>query len=93
MGPVEVTPSATGRDRTAPICLFCMHLTHTAHGAQSATCAAFPSGIPDAIWQNRVDHRASVKGDHGLRFDPLPGGTAYADQTFGTNNPDELVSL
>lgn len=35
-------------------------------------CDAFPSGIPEAIFGNRFDHRDAYVGDNGLRFDPFP---------------------
>jgi len=32
------------------------------------TCAAFPDGIPEGIWDNEIDHRMPYPGDHGLLF-------------------------
>src|SRR5262245_45530973 len=37
-------------------------------GLAGPFCAAFPGGIPDDIWHNRVDHRKPVDGDHGLQW-------------------------
>ena len=42
-------------------------------GAPGRRCEAFPDGIPEAIWSNRVDHRQPVEGDHGLRWTPREG--------------------
>lgn len=44
-----------------------------AAGRTEPFCAAFPSGIPDDIWQNRVDHRRPHEGDHGLRWTSRDG--------------------
>lgn len=49
-------------------CAFCVHKHRT-----GATCDAFPNGIPDDILANAHDHRESFIGDHGIRFEPLPG--------------------
>ncbi len=60
----------------APMCLSCRHFeqgTPTEVGGR-AKCAAFPAGIPDAIfWDGRIDHRQPWAGDQGTRFsqDPL----------------------
>lgn len=32
------------------------------------TCAAFPTGIPDEIYQNFYDHREPYVGDGGIRW-------------------------
>lgn len=34
-------------------------------------CEAFPSGIPEAIRENRRSHRKPAPGDRGIRFEPL----------------------
>jgi 2'-5' RNA ligase len=36
-------------------------------------CDAFPQGIPDPIWNNQVDHRQPVDGDHGLQWSAKEG--------------------
>jgi len=51
----------------SPICFRCRH-----YAGQDRVCAAFPAGIPDAIWKSLDDHQAPVAGDGGLRFEPLP---------------------
>lgn len=42
-------------------------------GLEGPFCAAFPAGIPDAIYNNEVDHRQPVDGDHGLQWIPRDG--------------------
>jgi len=37
--------------------------------AEDSFCAAFPDGIPDAVYGNTVDHRQPVDGDHGVRWE------------------------
>lgn len=37
-------------------------------GLDGPFCAAFPGGIPDQVFNNEVDHRQPVVGDHGLRW-------------------------
>ena len=31
-------------------------------------CEAYPSGIPDALWTNQVDHTQPYEDDDGLQF-------------------------
>jgi hypothetical protein len=49
------------------LCTFCRHrgVTTTA----GPTCAAFPDGIPQAVWEMRADHRLPYPGDQGIRFE------------------------
>lgn len=49
-------------------------------GLDGPFCAAFPDGIPDRIFNNEVDHREPIAGDHGLQWTPRPGAEfpAYA---------------
>lgn len=42
-------------------------------GLEGPFCAAFPTGIPDRIFNNEVDHRLPVEGDHGLQWIPRDG--------------------
>lgn len=47
-------------------CSLCRHLDRTDRGR--TVCVAFPEGIPEAILDNRVDHRRGYPGDRGVRF-------------------------
>ena len=48
--------------------LQCHGCRHFAWGAlDSERCAAFPEGIPDAIWLGEVDHASPYPGDGGVR--------------------------
>ena len=42
-------------------------------GLEGPFCAAFPTGIPDRIFHNEVDHRQPFEGDHGLQWIPRDG--------------------
>lgn len=65
--------------RTPPQCLSCAHwkspLDRTDSDASkpepTQTCDAYPlpSGIPDDVWWNRVDHRKRVSGDNGIQWE------------------------
>ncbi len=44
-------------------------------GLEGPFCAAFPTGIPDRIFTNQVDHRQPVEGDHGLQWIARAGAT------------------
>lgn len=65
--------------RPTPQCLLCVHwespLDRTDPDAAKAeptqVCKAFPlpSGIPDDIWWNRVDHRKPFDGDNGIQWE------------------------
>lgn len=45
-------------------CWDCRHLQMT-----TRTCAAFPAGIPDEIWQAWRAHRAPIDGDNGIQYE------------------------
>lgn len=51
----------------------------TPDGIIKPWCAAFPAGIPDAIWNNQVDHRQPVDGDHGLQWTPAYDGAEFPE--------------
>jgi len=50
-----------------PLCTLCRHYQFVRPGS-TPTCDAFPDGIPDDIYENRVEHDQPISGDHGLRF-------------------------
>lgn len=67
--------------RFAPICLGCKHFQQVS--GTTGTCAAFPKGIPDAIWLNEADHRQPMSGDQGIQFAPEePAYATYAESLF-----------
>jgi hypothetical protein len=47
----------------SPLCLDCTRFV------EFRRCTVFDA-IPDAIWENRSDHRQPFKGDNGDRFIP-----------------------
>lgn len=47
-------------------CAYCARADDS--GAIPLACTAFPSGIPDTILRNQVDHRKPVDGDQGFQF-------------------------
>lgn len=53
------------------VCTFCARLDLT----RARRCAAFPGGIPDAIWNGSNDHTQPYDGDHGLQFVPASPAT------------------
>lgn len=46
----------------------CVWCRHRAPGGRR--CRAYPDGIPEAISDNRHDHRQPYRGDGGVRFEP-----------------------
>ena len=59
----------------APLCVECRHLDRSdGPFGKRWGCAAFPDGIPDAIYLGGFDHRKPFKGDNGIRFEPMGGG-------------------
>ncbi len=45
-------------------------------------CAAFPAGIPEAIWTNQADHRQPIEGDHGLQWVSRDGVYPFPTYAF-----------
>ena len=43
-------------------------------------CAAFPAGMPKAIFRNGLDHRHPIDGDHGLQWES--NGEAFPEESF-----------
>ena len=54
------------------VCTWCTHLRLSADPDRLG-CDAFPSGIPDELWNARSIHDAPYPGDHGITFDPIAG--------------------
>lgn len=52
---------------TSPTCRHYRHLT----SFRAHTCAAFPEGIPDALWWSYRGHREPFPGDHGIQFSQI----------------------
>ncbi len=48
-----------------PQCCKCVHLSPK---EGEIVCKAFPEGIPEEIWHNRIDHIKPCDGDHGIYF-------------------------
>lgn len=64
----------------APMCLSCRHFDFSTPREVGGRpeCAAFPEGIPDAIfWESRIDHRKPWPGDHGTRFSQDPNRAEF----------------
>lgn len=57
--------------QSSPLCQFCKHRREN----DGRACAAFPAGIPDAIFMDGAanEHRDPFEGDNGIRFEPHAG--------------------
>jgi hypothetical protein len=49
----------------APMCVVCVHRN------DDGSCAAYPDGIPNAIYLEGAEHRKPYPGDHGITFTPV----------------------
>jgi hypothetical protein len=66
---------------TAPnMCLACQHYTiqETQDDTEQRPCAAFPGGIPDAIWAGHAAHFDPV-ADEPVQFELRPGSDWLLD--------------
>lgn len=52
------------------VCSSCAHLDTS----RERHCAAFPVGIPLAIWLGDNDHTRPYLGEHGIQFEPVRAG-------------------
>ncbi len=57
---------------SAPMCMYCKHFHEN---RLSFHCEAYPDGIPEDIYETRVDHRKPYEGDGGIRFEPADDTT------------------
>lgn len=46
------------------------------------TCAAYPTGIPQPIWEGTQNHFQQVPGDGGIVFEPRPEITPEQVEEF-----------
>ncbi|MCD8007358.1 MAG: hypothetical protein LUF68_00160 [Clostridiales bacterium] len=53
-----------------PQCLDCENFIQNNPGKEF-TCKAFPNGIPDDIFWNKILHSEHIDGDHGIIFVPV----------------------
>lgn len=75
----------------APQCLACRHWISPLGPPGAADdvaeptqiCDAFPHGIPDDIWSNRIDHRKSQPGDNGIRWE-ADGDAEFPEYAMNT---------
>jgi 2'-5' RNA ligase len=71
-------------------CATCERFTSTfarGHGPDGtyslpSNCAAYPDGIPEEIYQNLLDHRDPLPGDHGLQW--VTNGLAFPVYAMAT---------
>ncbi len=47
-------------------CLWCRHLKNI----PERRCAAYPDGVPAAIWSGQRKHDRPVEGDGGIQYEP-----------------------
>jgi hypothetical protein len=66
------------------MCAYCKHFNGEVRDEN--VCAAFPDGIPDEIAYENADHTKPFKGDHGIRFEALPG---FEDMVVSGQDEDE----
>jgi hypothetical protein len=53
----------------------CAYCTHWHQG--TATCDAFPEGIPSVILGGQLPHTTPIEGDHGIQFEPTEKWDGY----------------
>ena len=55
-------------------CAVCVHKY-----ANSPSCVAFPSRIPDVFLSGEMNHTAAYPGDNGIRFEPIQNKLAVGE--------------
>jgi len=48
-------------------CLTCRHYI-----LYDNSCDAYPSGIPDEVFTERISHKKNIKGDRGIKWEARP---------------------
>ena len=56
--------------RRWPLCSWCKRKRDENNAEGTATCDAFPHGIPDRLLLG-ADHRKPIEGDNGVRFEAV----------------------
>lgn len=51
----------------APVCYKCKH--YLKDSANPPKCKAFPSGIPEEIFDGLNKHKEKYPGDHGIQYE------------------------
>jgi hypothetical protein len=78
------------------MCLWCKHFGdhRTAEGFLEISCAAFPTEIPDEIFEGDFDHREPYPGDNGIRFERAFSEVLKERTSFkNAHDLQELVDL
>ena len=67
-------------------CVWCRH-----RWDDGRRCEAFPDGIPEAIAENRYDHRDPYEGDRGVRFEPEQVEIEFLDVDEPASNGSQVA--
>lgn len=52
-------------------CIDCKNYINNNEGIYK--CRAFPEGIPNDIFWNKIDHNNNIDGDKGIKFEAVEG--------------------
>lgn len=77
-----------------PICASCTRYTGYDDTHPRAYCAAFPAGIPLAMYADGFDHRNPYPGDNGILYDPDPslaGSLRAHEEIYALLDNDDLT--
>jgi hypothetical protein len=61
--------------RPAPACFECRHLS--GHSDNGMACAAFPDGIPSAVYFGEIGHLKPLPGDNGIQWEAAEGVVGF----------------
>lgn len=51
-------------------CMECKNFIEKKDGGEFC-CKAFPDGIPEDVFWNKIDHKNNIDGDKGYKFESL----------------------